>query len=53
MAANAGDFEDAVRRASASLGEAAFEAERALGRALSVEEAVALAAADEPTSATA
>jgi predicted ATPase/DNA-binding SARP family transcriptional activator len=53
MAADAGGFEDAVRRASASLGEAAFEAERALGRALSLEEAVALAAADEPTSATA
>jgi hypothetical protein len=35
-----------VRRASALLGEAAFEAARAEGRALSVEEAPALAAAD-------
>jgi predicted ATPase/DNA-binding SARP family transcriptional activator len=50
MATNAGDFEDAIQRASASLGEAAFEAARAEGRALSVEEAVALATADEPTS---
>ena len=47
----AGDVDDAVRRASASLGEAAFEAARAEGRALSVDEAVALAATDEPTSA--
>ena len=52
-AANAGGFEAAVRRASELLGEAAFAAALAEGRALSVEEAVALAVADDPTSATA
>ncbi|HEV2903036.1 MAG TPA: BTAD domain-containing putative transcriptional regulator [Gaiellaceae bacterium] len=52
-AASAGGLEDAVQRASAVLGEAAFAAAHAEGRALSVDEAVALAVADEPTSATA
>ncbi len=52
-AANSGGLEDAVRRASAVLGDAAFAAAHAEGRALSVDEAVALAVADEPTSATA
>jgi predicted ATPase/DNA-binding SARP family transcriptional activator len=50
-AANAGDFEDAVRRASALLGDDEFAAARAEGRAMSLEEAVALAATDEPASA--
>ena len=49
-AANAGALDDAVRRASALLGEAAFAAAYDEGRALSVDEAVALAVADEPAS---
>ena len=44
----AGGLDDAVRRASELLSDAAFEAARAEGRALSVDEAVALAVADEP-----
>ena len=48
-AAGAGDLADAIRRTSLLLGDAAFAAARAEGRALSVDEAVALAVADEPT----
>jgi predicted ATPase/DNA-binding SARP family transcriptional activator len=44
-ATRAGNVDDAVRRASAQMGDAAFAAARAEGRALSVEEAVALGAA--------
>jgi predicted ATPase/DNA-binding SARP family transcriptional activator len=51
-AAEAAGLEDAVRSASGALGEAEFAAAHAEGRALSVDEAVALAVADEPTSAT-
>ncbi len=49
-AAHSGGLEDAVQRASASLGDAAFAAAQAEGRALSVDEAVSLALTDESPS---
>jgi predicted ATPase/DNA-binding SARP family transcriptional activator len=52
-AVNAGGLEDVVRRASSVLGDAAFASAHAEGRALSVDEAVALAVTDGPTSETA
>jgi predicted ATPase/DNA-binding SARP family transcriptional activator len=51
--ADSRSFDDAFRRATASLGAASVAAALAEGRALSAEEAVELALADEPTSSVA